>query len=158
MPATPVPPDAGRRVARLPLLVAALAGAVAVVLAAFWFAGHGGSSPPSYGSSPAVHGATSPPRKRMAEIDIVNFGFTPSELTVKAGTTIRWTNKGYVPHTVDFTDGAVNSGVLNNGNQFTHTFNAPGTYPYICHIHPFMHGTVVVTPREENRDATLPQP
>ena len=84
--------------------------------------------------------------QHMANVDIVNFRFTPAELTVKAGTTIRWTNHGYVPHTVDFTDGAVNSGVLNNGNQFTHTFTTPGTYPYICHIHPFMHGTVVVTP------------
>jgi len=93
----------------------------------------------------------------VAGVDIVNFRFTPPELTVKAGTTIRWTNDGYVPHTVDFTDG-VNSGVLNNGDQFTHTFGTPGTYPYICHIHPFMHGTVVVIPREENRDAAVSQP
>jgi amicyanin len=117
------------------LLVAALAGAVAVVLAAFWFAGLGGS-------------AAQPPlaTDRIAAIDILNFKFTPAEVTVKAGTTIRWTNHGYVPHTVDFTGGAVHSGVLNNGNQFTHTFTTPGTYAYICHIHPFMHGTVVVTP------------
>ena len=135
MPPTPAPPAAGRRARRIPLLVAAVAGTLAVVLAAFWFAGFGGS--------PAQR---SPTTDNIAAIDIVNFRFTPSELTVKAGTTIRWTNKGYVPHTVDFTDGGVNSGVLNNGNQFTHTFATPGTYPYICHIHPFMHGTVVVTP------------
>ncbi|HXL41206.1 MAG TPA: plastocyanin/azurin family copper-binding protein, partial [Actinomycetota bacterium] len=35
---------------------------------------------------------------------------------------------------------------LHHGDQFTHTFTAPGTYAYICQIHPFMHGTVVVTP------------
>jgi amicyanin len=143
MPPTPAPPNAGRRVWRTPLLVAALIATVAVVLAALWFAGYGGSSArPSYGS-PA---ATSPAPEVLADVDIVNFRFTPAELTVKAGTTIRWTNHGYVPHTVNFTDGAVNSGVLNNGNQFTHTFTTPGTYPYICHIHPFMHGTVVVIP------------
>ena len=135
MPPTPAPPNTGRRARRAPLLVAALAGTVAVVLAAFWFAGFGGSAvQPSPATGP------------IAAIDILNFKFTPAELTVKAGTTIRWTNHGYVPHTVDFTDGAVNSGVLSNGNQFTHTFTTPGTYPYICHIHPFMHGTVVVTP------------
>ena|SRR5437763_980889 len=134
MPPTPAPPTAGRRARRIPLLVAALAGTV-VVLTAFWFAGFGGSP-----------GQRSPARENFAAIDIVNFRFTPAELTVKAGTTVRWTNKGYVPHTVDFTDGGVNSGVLNSGNQFTHTFATPGTYPYLCHIHPFMHGTVVVTP------------
>ena len=147
MPPTPVPRSAGRRVRRTPLLVAALSGTVAVVLAAFWFVGYGGSSAQlSSGSSAAVHRTSSPAPEVLANVDIVNFRFTPAELTVKAGTTIRWTNHGYVPHTVDFTDGAVNSGVLNNGNQFTHTFTTPGTYPYICHIHPFMHGTVVVTP------------
>ena len=146
MPPTPALPTTARRARRIPLLVAALTGTVAVVLAAVWFAGHGGSSGrPFSGSSSAVH-ATSPAPAGRAEVDIVNFRFTPFDLTVKAGTTIRWTNEGYVPHTVNFTDGAVNSGVLNNGNRFTHTFATPGTYPYICHIHPFMHGTVVVTP------------
>ena len=139
MPPTPAPPTAGRRALRIPLLLAALAGTLAVLLTAFWFVGHGGSS-----AQPLRTASPSP--AAIADVDIVNFRFTPPELTVKAGTTIRWTNKGYVPHTVDFTDGGVNSGVLNDGNQFTHTFATPGTYAYICHIHPFMHGTVVVTP------------
>jgi len=117
------------------LLVVALAGTVAVVLAALWFTSFRGS---------AVQ--PSPAAEHVAAIDILNFKFTPAAVTVKAGTTIRWTNHGYVPHTVDFTGGAANSGVLNNGTQFTHTFTTPGTYAYICHIHPFMHGTVVVTP------------
>jgi plastocyanin len=34
--------------------------------------------------------------------------------------------------------------VLNRGDTYTQTFTAPGTYPYICSIHPFMHGTVIV--------------
>ena len=135
MPPTPAPPTTGRRARRAPLLVVALAGTIAVVLAAFWLMGSRGSA-----TQP------SPAAEHVAAVDIVNFKFTPAEVTVKAGTTIRWTNHGYVPHTVDFTGGAVHSGVLNNGNQFTHTFTTPGTYPYICHIHPFMHGTVVVTP------------
>jgi plastocyanin len=135
MPATPAPPNTGRRKQRAPLLVVALAGSVAVVLVAFWFAGFGGST-----------ARPSPAAEHVAAIDILNFKFTPAEVTVKAGTTVRWTNHGYVPHTVDFTGEAVHSGVLNNGNQFTHTFTTPGTYPYICHIHPFMHGTVAVIP------------
>jgi amicyanin len=135
MPPTPALRSTARRARRAPLLVVALAGTVAVVLAAFWFAGLGGSA-----TQP------SPATQHVAAVDILNFKFTPAEVTVKAGTTIRWTNHGYVPHTVDFSGEAVHSGVLNNGNQFTHTFTTPGTYAYICHIHPFMHGTVVVTP------------
>ena len=39
----------------------------------------------------------------------------------------------------------INSKVLQRNDRFSHTFDTPGTYTYICSIHPFMHGTVVVT-------------
>jgi len=42
--------------------------------------------------------------------------------------------------------GGINSNVLNQNDQFTYTFTTPGTYDYICSIHPFMTATVVVTP------------
>ena len=84
-----------------------------------------------------------------AEVGIVNFKFTPAQVTVKAGSAIRWTNGGHlknVIHSVNFPAAGIDSGVLHHGDQFTHTFTTPGTYAYICSIHPFMHGTVVVTP------------
>ncbi|HEX3540233.1 MAG TPA: plastocyanin/azurin family copper-binding protein [Acidimicrobiales bacterium] len=75
---------------------------------------------------------------------MTNFAFDPAALTVKAGTKVTWTNNDIVAHTVTFTDVA-NSPVLNRGDTFSRTFTSPGTYSYICSIHPFMHGTVVVT-------------
>jgi amicyanin len=78
-----------------------------------------------------------------AKVTITNFAFDPAALTVKAGTKVTWTNNDIVAHTVTFTDVA-NSPVLNRGDTFSRTFTAPGTYSYICSIHPFMHGTVVV--------------
>ena len=80
-------------------------------------------------------------------VSIVNFKFTPAAVTVTAGTTVTWTNKDAIGHTVNFHASGINSpSILNQGDRFSHTFTTPGTYAYICDIHPFMHGTVVVTP------------
>jgi len=94
--------------------------------------------------SPAAPSATTP-APAGAKVSITNFKFDPAVLTVKAGTTVVWTNNDVVAHTVTFTDVA-NSPVLGRGDTFSRTFSAAGTYSYICSIHPFMHGTVVVTP------------
>ena len=51
-----------------------------------------------------------------------------------------------ITHTVTFSGGTIDSGAMAQGSLFSHTFTTPGTYPYICTIHPFMHGTVVVNP------------
>jgi plastocyanin len=80
-----------------------------------------------------------------AKVSIANFAFDPARFTVKTGTTVVWTNHDIVAHTVTFTDVA-NSPVLNRGDTFSRPFTGPGTFSYICSIHPFMHGTVVVTP------------
>jgi len=79
-----------------------------------------------------------------AKVTITNFAFSPAILSVRVGTKVTWTNNDIVAHTVTFTD-AANSPVLNRGGTFSRTFAAAGTYPYICSIHPFMHGSVVVT-------------
>jgi plastocyanin len=86
---------------------------------------------------------------RGVDVEIASFAFTPAQLTVKAGTAIRWTNGGHledIAHSVNFPAAGIDSGVLHHGDQFTHTFTTPGTYAYVCQIHPFMPGTVVVTP------------
>jgi plastocyanin len=80
-----------------------------------------------------------------AKVSIANFAFSPATLTIKVGTKVTWTNNDVVAHTVTFTDVA-NSPVLNRGDNFSRTFTTVGTYSYICSIHPFMHGTLVVTP------------
>ena len=80
-----------------------------------------------------------------AEVGIVNFKFTPATVTIKVGGTVDWTNHDDIGHTVSFAGQGINSKILQHNDRFSHTFDTPGTYTYICSIHPFMHGTVVVT-------------
>lgn len=79
-----------------------------------------------------------------AEVSIVDFEFSPATIEVAAGEEITWTNEGQAPHTATFTDGP-DSGSLATGDDFTHAFEEPGTYDYICSFHPQMTGTVEVT-------------
>src|SRR6185436_6164481 len=62
------------------------------------------------------------------------------------GATVRWTNTGTDKdgHTVTADDGSFDSGVLKEGDTYTHTYDAEGTFSYICSVHPSMKGTVVV--------------
>jgi plastocyanin len=78
------------------------------------------------------------------KVTITNFAFSPAILTIRVGTKVVWTNNDIVAHTVTFID-VPNSPVLKRDDTFSRYFTAAGTYSYICSIHPFMHGTVVVT-------------
>ena len=78
-------------------------------------------------------------------VTIHNFAFGPQVVTVKAGTTVHWTNNDTEAHTVTSMTGAFNSPVLQPGAGYSFTFTKPGTYSYHCTIHPFMTATVVVS-------------
>lgn len=94
--------------------------------------------------------AASGPRTAAAEdspattVQIDNFSFTPQEIRVKAGTTITWTNRDDLPHTVVSSDQAFKSKALDTDDKFTTTLTKPGTYSYFCSIHPKMQGKVIV--------------
>jgi len=81
-----------------------------------------------------------------AEVKIDNFSFSPNELTIPTGTTVTWTNRDDIPHTVVSSDDpkAFKSKVLDTDEKFAFTFSKPGTYPYFCSVHPKMVGKVVV--------------
>lgn len=79
-----------------------------------------------------------------AVVAIDNFTFNPQRLTVKAGTTVTWTNKDDIPHAVAATDKSFKSKVLDTDNSYSFTFTTPGIYAYFCSLHPHMTGTVVV--------------
>ena len=81
------------------------------------------------------------------EVSIQGFAFTPSDITVKKGTTVTWTNNDSTVHTVQETDSNAgpNSSNLSTGNKYQFTFDKTGTYHYHCSIHPDMTGTVTVT-------------
>jgi plastocyanin len=84
------------------------------------------------------------PKPETMEVKIDNFTFGPAALTVMVGTTITWTNRDDIPHTVVSTDKVFKSKVLDTDEKFSFTFSTPGTFPYFCSIHPKMTGTVVV--------------
>jgi plastocyanin len=92
----------------------------------------------------APAGETEPPAGTSAEVSIAGFAFDPASLSVTVGTQITWTNEDSTPHTVTFSDGP-DSGSLDQGETFQHTFDTAGTYDYICTIHPTMQGSVEVT-------------
>jgi plastocyanin len=72
------------------------------------------------------------------------FMFAPTSLTVDAGSTVTWTNKDDEPHTVVSDSGLFRSAALDTNESFSFRFDKPGTYRYMCTIHPRMTGTIVV--------------
>ena len=78
-------------------------------------------------------------------MDISDFKFNPATLTVPVGTTVVWTNNDEEPHTIAAKDGSFRSPGMDTHGTYTYTFATPGSFEYICSIHPFMTGTVVVT-------------
>ena len=83
-----------------------------------------------------------------AAVKIDNFAFLPATLTltVNAGTTVTWKNEDDSPHRIGDKNGTFTSAALDTDDTFSHTFAAPGEYPYICTIHPRMAGKIVVKP------------
>jgi plastocyanin len=78
------------------------------------------------------------------QVSMDNFSFSPAATTVPAGTAVTWTNHDDVPHKIVGTDKTFASPVLDTDQQFSHRFDAPGTYPYFCSLHPKMTGQIVV--------------
>lgn len=73
-----------------------------------------------------------------------DFMFAPLSLTVQAGSTVTWTNKDEEPHTVTSDTGLFRSGAMDTNESFSYRFDKPGTYHYVCSIHPRMTGTIIV--------------
>jgi plastocyanin len=77
-------------------------------------------------------------------VTIVSRAYTPAALTIEAGQSVTWTNRGFTPHTVTAAGGEFDSGRLNAGEAFKVTFSTPGRFAYACTIHPSMKGAVTV--------------
>ena len=70
--------------------------------------------------------------------------FTTEQLQVRSGTTVAWINRDPYGHTVTFAP-ILDSGVLAGGGRYAVTFNEPGTYGFVCTVHPaIMSGEVTV--------------
>ena len=81
-----------------------------------------------------------------ADIAIVDLAFTPATLTIKPGTTVRFTNNDSFGHTVTAKDNSYNSDTIAAGTSYTHRYDTAGSYEYRCTIHSRMSGTIVVAP------------
>ena len=125
-----------------------------------------GPRPPSAARAPSVSRLHARPRARLRSsapsassgltgrvtahaagdpgVTIADFHFSPASTTIHVGDTITWNNSGPSSHTATATGGSFNSGILKKGQSASHTFTQPGTFAYVCQIHPFMHGTIVV--------------
>jgi plastocyanin len=105
---------------------------VAAALAAFLFTAHVQSA----GGQEA--------KPATVDVKIDNFSFSPATITVSVGTTVRWTNRDDIPHTVVSERETFKSKTLDTDEQYSYTFTKAGTYGYFCSIHPKMTGQVVV--------------
>jgi plastocyanin len=79
-----------------------------------------------------------------AEISIQSFQFVPAILTVKAGTAVTWVNRDEEPHNVVSLERVFRSKAIDGGEKFTVVLDKPGTYNYLCAVHPHMRGKIVV--------------
>jgi 3',5'-cyclic-AMP phosphodiesterase len=86
--------------------------------------------------------ADSPVGTRDVTID--NFSFSPATTSVPVGTTVTWTNRDDIPHTVVSTEQKFKSHPLDTDDRFSYRFDAAGSYKYFCSIHPKMTGQVEV--------------
>lgn len=95
-----------------------------------------------------------PAGEGVTDVSISNFAFQPRVITISVGSTVRWINADQAAHTstsvVSSTE-SWDSGNLASGQVFTHTFNTPGTFDYLCTLHLSMQGTVVVLAAESQQ-------
>lgn len=95
----------------------------------------------------AVLGPVGPAAAATGNVDVDDYGYAPAQVRIDQGDRVRWTNQGSQVHTVtsdDAAEGDFDSGRLGSGDEYTHTFNDPGTYSYHCEIHSSMNAVVQV--------------
>jgi plastocyanin len=92
-------------------------------------------------------GLCAPERSSAAEatVAIVNSHYKPTPVTVSLGDTVTWINEGFLLHNVTAANGEFASGTLHDGQRFSVRFTKPGTFEYLCTIHPGMSGKVIVS-------------
>jgi len=98
------------------------------------------TSPTSAGNAAAPSGEA----VRAAKVEIIDFAYDPDPVRIQAGGKVIWANLDSAPHTATAEDETFDTGTIEEGKIKSEIFKEPGTYAYICEIHPTMHGTVEV--------------
>ena len=82
-----------------------------------------------------------------ARVSIANFAFAPQQIAIEAGQSVTWTNDDGAPHGLAYTDGSTGTDLLLPGATFSRRFDNPGSFDYVCTVHPYMSARVLVRPR-----------
>ncbi len=127
-----------------------LASSTFAVAAAFSSA-NGRAEPAAGSTEPVAASSTSvaPPGEQSAsavDVSISDFKFGPPNLEVAVGSTVTWTNRDDVAHSVFTKDGTLGSPDLDKGDTYSVIVDQPGTINYYCDIHQYMRGTITVAP------------
>ena len=77
-------------------------------------------------------------------ITIDNFTFSPKEMTIPVGTTVKWVNHDDIPHTIVEKNVTFRSKALDTDDSYSYTFASAGEFNYFCGLHPHMVGKVIV--------------
>lgn len=80
----------------------------------------------------------------QSSVTIKGFAFSPTPLTVNVGDTVTWTNMDTAPHNATADNGGFKTADMQQGQSASVTVTTPGTYTYICTIHPNMKATLIV--------------
>lgn len=101
-------------------------------------------------SSTTSNQPTASPRKTTNNgqakdaVTIQNNSFSPGALSVRVGTTVKWTNEDGYDHTITADGGEFDSGNISSNGTFSFTFDKAATFDYHCSIHPSMTGQIIV--------------
>lgn len=88
-------------------------------------------------------------------IPIAQYAYMPASMTVRVGDVVTWTNQDQASH--DVAGGTFRSPMLAQGQSWSFTFTQPGTFDYICSVHPDMRARIVVL-AQETTEAPPPPP
>ncbi len=103
------------------------------------------------GNQPSPPNAQATPARGVTHVFIRNYAYQPAIIEGVLGTAVTWTNADnavhsvVLPHIIDSENDIRESGPLSQGQSFTYTFLARGTFQYYCAEHPSMVGVVIVT-------------
>ncbi len=128
------------------LVVIGAVAAFAVLGACAGDDGESSTSPPDKTS--ATTSAATATATATDKVDVKDFVFGPKAITVKAGATVTWTNQDAFDHSIDIESLKLSGpkfGPQTTPTSYSHQFDTPGTYPYICGVHNSMTGSVIVT-------------
>ena len=101
------------------------------------------SPPPAAASSPIPVAIS---HARATVVHIRNFAFVPKTVTLPVGSTLSIVNDDSEAHTATALDKSFDSAGLDTNESWSHVFTKPGTHPYVCDLHPYMKGVIIVRP------------